>query len=219
MLPCIEVETGPAPSRSVIWLHGLGADGHDFEPVVPLLGLPPALAVRFVFPHAPAREVTVNGGMVMRAWYDIRHMDLSREEDEPGIRASQEAVEALIRREVSRGTALQSMVLAGFSQGGATALQTGLRQSDRLAGVLALSAYLPLAGTVATERSQANAEVPIFLGHGLQDAVVPFALGTASRDRLRELGHPVSWHQYPLSHSVSLDELRDVGHWLTDRLG
>ena len=218
MLPCIEIETGPNPANCVIWLHGLGADGHDFEPVVPLLGLSPGPGVRFVFPHAPAREVTVNGGMVMRAWYDIRHIDLSREEDEPGIRTSQDAVEALIQREATRGIAPEKMVLAGFSQGGAMALQTGLRQAVRIAGIVALSAYLPLAGTVAQERNPANAEVPIFLGHGLHDPVVPFAMGTASRDRLRELGHPVSWHEYRLPHSVSLDELRDVGSWLSHRL-
>jgi len=215
LLPSIEIETGPAPSRSVIWLHGLGADGHDFEPVVPLLDLPASPSVRFVFPHAPARSVTVNGGMVMRAWYDIRRADLATEEDEVGLRESQAAVEALISQEKLRGIGAERVVLAGFSQGGAVVLQTALRYAERLAGIMALSAYLPLPDAAEAERHAANTGLPIFMGHGLQDPVVPAALGITSRDRLRSFGHPISWHEYPLPHSVSLQELNDAGKWLT----
>ena len=214
----IEVETGAAPRAAVIWLHGLGADGHDFEPIVPELDLPPAPAVRFVFPHAPAMPVTVNGGMVMRAWYDVYGLDGPRREDEAGIRASQARVEALLAREKARGVGAARIVLAGFSQGGAVALQTALRHAERLAGVLALSTYLPLAATLPAEASPANRDVPVFMAHGSHDPIVPVDRATRSRDRLREAGYAVEWHEYPMAHAVCGEEIADVAAWLRARL-
>jgi phospholipase/carboxylesterase len=213
-LQAIEIETRPKPSHSVIWLHGLGADGNDFVPIVQELSLPP-LGIRFVFPHAPMRPVTINGGFVMRAWYDIAYQDLVMKEDEPGLRQSQEMIEALIAKEETRGVPMSRVVIAGFSQGGVIALQTGLRQPERLAGVMSLSAYLPLKQKVEKERNTANKEVPIFLGHGVADTMVPLSLGIASRDQLLKLGYDVDWHQYPMPHSVCAEELEDVGAWLT----
>jgi phospholipase/carboxylesterase len=213
-LQAIEIETRPKPSHSVIWLHGLGADGNDFVPIVQELSLPP-LGIRFVFPHAPMRPVTINGGFVMRAWYDIAYQDLVMKEDEPGLRQSQEMIEALIAKEETRGVPMSRVVIAGFSQGGVIALQTGLRQPERLAGVMSLSAYLPLKQKVEKERNTANKEVPIFLGHGIADTMVPLSLGTASRDQLLKLGYDVDWHQYPMPHSVCAEELEDVSAWLT----
>jgi phospholipase/carboxylesterase len=213
-LQTIEIETRPKPSHSVIWLHGLGADGNDFVPIVQELSLPP-LGIRFVFPHAPMRPVTINGGFVMRAWYDITGQDIARKEDEAGLRQSQKSIDELIANEESRGVPSSRIVLAGFSQGGVISLQTGLRQPKRLAGVMSLSAYLPLAATIAKERNAANNDVPIFLGHGTSDNVVPLALGTASRDQLIKLGYDVDWHQYPMPHSVCPEELADIGAWLT----
>ncbi|HEX4986133.1 MAG TPA: alpha/beta hydrolase [Burkholderiales bacterium] len=213
-LQVIEIETRPRPSHSVIWLHGLGADGNDFVPIVQELRLPP-LAIRFVFPHAPMRPVSVNGGFVMRAWYDIAAPDLKLQEDTKGLRESQKAVEALIAREASRGVPAGRVVLAGFSQGGAVSLQTGLRQATPLAGIMSLSAYLPVADSVEKERDPASSDVPIFLGHGTMDNVVPLPLGTASRDRLIRMGYDVDWHQYPMPHSVCPEELNDIGAWLT----
>jgi phospholipase/carboxylesterase len=214
VLESIQIETAPAPAGSVIWMHGLGADGGDFAPVLPALGLPPSLGLRFIFPHAPMRPVSVNGGFVMRAWYDVRHPDLSLMEDDAGLRESERAVKALIERERARGVAPDRVVLAGFSQGGAVALHTGLRYPERLAGILALSTYLPLSDRVESERHPANASVPVFMGHGIADPVVPFYLGASSRQRLAAMGYPVSWHEYPLPHSVSWDEIADVGRWL-----
>jgi phospholipase/carboxylesterase len=213
-LQAIEIETRPKPSHSVIWLHGLGADGNDFVPIVQELSLPP-LGIRFVFPHAPMRPVTINGGFVMRAWYDITGQDIARKEDEAGLRQSQKSIEELIAKEESRGVPSSRIVLAGFSQGGVISLQTGLRQPKRLAGVMALSAYLPLAATIAKERNAANNGAPIFLGHGTSDNVVPLALGTASRDQLIKLGYDIDWHQYPMPHSVCPEELADISAWLT----
>jgi phospholipase/carboxylesterase len=213
-LQTIEIETRPKPSHSVIWLHGLGADGNDFVPIVQELSLPP-LGIRFVFPHAPMRPVTVNGGFVMRAWYDITGQDIAKKEDEAGLRQSQKSIEELIAKEESRGVPSGRIVLAGFSQGGVISLQTGLRQPKRLAGVMSLSAYLPLAATIAKERNAANNGVPIFLGHGTSDNVVPLALGTASRDQLIKLGYDIDWHQYPMPHSVCPEELADISAWLT----
>ena len=213
-LQAIEIETRPKPSHSVIWLHGLGADGNDFVPIVQELSLPP-LGIRFVFPHAPMRPVTINGGFVMRAWYDIAYQDLVMKEDEPGLRQSQEMIEALIAKEETRGVPMSRVVIAGFSQGGVIALQTGLRQPERLAGVMSLSAYLPLTQKVEKERNTANKGVPIFLGHGVADTMVPLSLGIASRDQLLKLGYDVDWHQYPMPHSVCAEELEDVGAWLT----
>ncbi len=214
LLPAIEIETRPDPVHAVIWLHGLGADGNDFVPIVEELALPP-LGIRFVFPHAPMRPVTINGGFVMRAWYDIAYQDLVMREDEAGIRQSQELVEQLIARERTRGVPMDNIVLAGFSQGGVIALQTGLRQSERLAGVMSLSAYLPLTGLVEKERNAANQGMPVFLGHGTADNIVALSLGLSTRDTLLKLGYDVGWHQYPMAHSVCPMELRDIGNWLS----
>jgi phospholipase/carboxylesterase len=218
-LEAIEMQTGPDPRHSVIWLHGLGADGNDFAPIVPELGLPRAAAIRFIFPHAPMQPVAINNGYVMRAWYDILGADLVRREDEKGLRASQGLIEALIQREATRGIAAANLVLAGFSQGGAIALQTGLRHAERIAGIMALSTYLPIAGTVAAERSAANRDVPIFMAHGTQDPMIILARATSSRDQLIELGYSVEWHQYPMPHSVSPEEVRDIGIWLRKVFG
>ena len=214
----IEIETGRQPVASVIVMHGLGADGNDFVPVVPELGLPPDLPVRFVFPHAPMRPVTINAGMVMRAWYDVFELGGGRE-DEAGIRASQAIIEGLIAKEKARGVAAGRIVLAGFSQGGAMALQTGLRHPERLAGLLVLSAYLPLAGTLPAEASPAGREAPIFMGHGLHDDLIPVARARRSRDLLREQGYKVAWHEYPMPHSVCAEEIRDLATWLRGTLG
>jgi phospholipase/carboxylesterase len=212
LLETVEIDTGREPRATVIWLHGLGADGHDFEPIVPELGMPAAApGVRFVFPHAPLLPVTINGGAVMRAWYDVTG---DGRQDAAGIRSSQARVEALIARERARGVAARSIVLAGFSQGGAVALQTGLRHSERLAGLLALSTYLPLPDTVATEAHAANRDVPIFMSHGIQDAVIPPSWATLSRDHLVALGYAVEWREYPMPHAVCAEEIEDVGAWL-----
>lgn len=214
LLQTIELETRPKPSHSVIWLHGLGADGNDFVPIVQQLKLP-KLGIRFVFPHAPMRPVTINGGFVMRAWYDIAAQDLAMREDEAGLRESQAAIEALIAKEAARGMPASRVVLAGFSQGGVISLQTGLRYPKALAGVMSLSAYLPLAAKVPAERNAANQDTPIFLGHGMADNVVPLKLGTTTRDQLIKLEYDVDWHQYPMAHSVCPQELDDIGAWLT----
>lgn len=213
----IEIESGRgAPDAAVVWLHGLGADGHDFEPIVPELGLPATLRVRFVFPHAPMQAVTINGGIVMRAWYDIYN---DRRQDDAGIRASQARVEALLARERTRGIAARRLVLAGFSQGGAIALQTGLRHAERLAGILGLSTYLPLADAVDFEASPANRDVPIMLMHGTQDPLILLERASFSRRTLEELGYPVEWRQYPMQHAVCAEEIADIGAWLTRVLG
>lgn len=211
-LEAIELETRPNPSHAVIWMHGLGADGSDFVPIVRELDLP-QLGIRFIFPHAPMRPVTINGGFVMRAWYDIVGQDLARQEDERGIRESQNPVEQLIEKEVGRGIPANRIVLAGFSQGGVITLQTGLRYSKRLAGLLALSCYLPLAATLEKERSAANQDVPVFIGHGTSDDIVPLQRGLAARDALMKLGYKPEWHQYPMPHSVHPDEIADIGAW------
>lgn len=210
----LEIVTGLVPTGSVIWLHGLGADGHDFASIVPELGLPQSLALRFVFPHAPVMPVTINAGYMMPAWYDIAYPGLGQEEDEAGIRASQEIVEQLIVREEERGIAPSRIVLAGFSQGGAIVLHTGLRFSRRLAGVLALSTYLPLKKSLSAEASPANAQLPIFMAHGARDTVVPPPLAETSRDFLIQSGYPVEWHEYEMAHSVCPAEIADVGAWL-----
>jgi phospholipase/carboxylesterase len=215
LLDAIEIETTPAPTASIIWLHGLGADGHDFEPIVPELGLPKSTAVRFIFPHAPVRPVTINGGARMRAWYDVTP---DGQQDAGGIRASQGHVEALIARERTRGIAAGAIVLAGFSQGGAMALQTGLRHRERLAGILALSAYLPLPDTLAQEASAANRDLPIFMAHGTQDPVIPISWAKRSRDFLVGLGYVVEWHEYLMPHSVCTEEIADIGRWLCQLL-
>ena len=212
LLETIDIETGREPRAAVIWLHGLGADGHDFEPIVPELGMPAAAPpVRFVFPHAPLQPVTINGGAVMRAWYDVTG---DGRQDAAGVRSSQAHVEALIARERARGVAARAIVLAGFSQGGAVALQTGLRHPERLAGILALSAYLPLPDTVANEAHAANRDVPIVMSHGIQDPVIPLSWAKRSRDHLVALGYAVDWREYPMPHSVCAEEIEDVGRWL-----
>jgi phospholipase/carboxylesterase len=209
----IETETRTDPDAAVIWLHGLGADGADFEPIVPALELPARLAVRFVFPHAPVRAVTINMGMRMRAWYDVYQLG-GGAEDEAGIRASQRLLEGLIERERARGIAARRIVLAGFSQGGAIALQTGLRHVERLAGIMALSTWLPLAGTLAAERHAANADVPVFMAHGAMDEMIVLERAERSRDRLRELGYAPEWHEYPMGHAVCPEEVSAIGAWL-----
>ena len=214
LLETVEVETGPAPRACVIWLHGLGADGHDFEPIVPELDLPPELAVRFVFPHAPLQAVTINGGAVMRAWYDVYGLDGVRREDAAGVRASQERIEALIARERERGFAASHVVLAGFSQGGAMAVHTGLRHPERLAGIMALSCFVPLPDALAAEASPANRDVPVFMAHGTDDPLIPLARARSGRDLLVSLGHLVEWHEYPMPHSVCGPEVADISAWL-----
>jgi len=217
-LEAIEIETGAAPTAAVLWLHGLGADGTDFVPVVDALDLPDR-AIRFVFPHAPMRPVTINQGYVMRAWYDVLSMDFGRRADERGVRESQGLIEAMIAREVDRGIAASGIVLAGFSQGGAIALQTGLRHAARLAGIMALSCYVPLAESLDAERSAANRDVPVFMAHGTQDPVIPVHLARESRDLLERLGYDVAWHEYPMEHSVSPEEVEAIGAWLRRVLG
>ncbi len=218
LLPTVERETGDHPTHSVIWLHGLGADGNDFAPIVPELASPQWPALRFVFPHAPVRPVTINGGMPMRAWYDILGMDLMSRQDATGMRASIDAVEALIARENERGVPSERIVLAGFSQGGAIALSAGLRHAQRLAGIVALSTYLPLADALASERSAANAQAPIFWGHGTMDPVVILQRGLDSRAALEALGYAVEWHTYPMPHSVCAEEIVDLRRWFDARL-
>ena len=213
-LEAIEIETAASPAASIVWMHGLGADGHDFVDIVPELGLPERPGVRFVFPHAPMRPVTINGGYVMRAWYDIRDDAGIRREDPAGVRASQKSIEALIQRERERGLPARSIVIAGFSQGGAMALQTSLRHGERLAGVMALSCSLPLADTLAAEASPANRDVPIFMAHGTHDPMIPMARALRARERLVGLGYRVEWHEYQMPHSVSLEEVRDISAWL-----
>jgi phospholipase/carboxylesterase len=214
-LESLEVETAPSPDRAVVWMHGLGADGHDFVDIVPALRLPSRPAVRFVFPHAPMQPVTINGGAVMRSWYDIRPDGGGRREDEQGIRRSQVRVEALIAREKARGVPAGRVVLAGFSQGGAMALQTGLRHPERLAGIMALSCYLPLADQVGAEAAAANRDVPIFMAHGTGDPLIPLARARRASEILTGLGHRVEWHEYPMPHAVCDAEVREIGAWLT----
>lgn len=214
----VEVSTGPSPDFSVIWLHGLGADGHDFEPVVPMLGLPRDAAVRFVFPHAPVRPVTLNGGMPMRAWYDIISLTERRDQDEAGVAASTQLVHALMDRERQRGVPPERQIIAGFSQGGAMALHVALRFPERLAGLIALSSYLLFADRLQAEASAANRDLPTFIAHGTQDPVVAYAYGERSARHLEAMGYPVEWRSYPMPHSVSPAELVDIGRFLTARL-
>jgi phospholipase/carboxylesterase len=214
MLTAIEIETGDNPTHAIIWLHGLGADGHDFVPIVDELDLPSKKRIRFIFPHAPERPVTINGGYVMRAWYDIYHADFNHRQDESGIRESQQAIDALIIREQQRGIPTQHIFLAGFSQGGAMALQTGLRQAQPLSGIIALSCYLPLVETLATEASPSNASIPILMTHGINDPVIPIAYAIASKDELLAAHYQVDWHQYLMAHTVCGPEIADISYWL-----
>lgn len=213
-LQTLELQTGDQPVASIVVLHGLGADGNDFVPIAQELDLSAVGPVRFVFPHAPVRPVTLNGGMAMRAWYDILGPDLARREDEAGLRASITQVQALLDREAERGIPPARTVLMGFSQGCAMTLLTGLRAPQRLAGLVGLSGYLPLAATTAAERSAANRDTPVFLAHGRFDPMVALARGAASRDALLALGQPVQWHEYPMQHSVCAEEIADLNRWL-----
>ena len=214
LLPSIELETAPNPTGSVIWLHGLGADGNDFVPIVPELGLPQVLRLRFVFPHAPVRAVTINNGMRMRAWYDISAADLTNRADLAGVRESQSQLEALIAHERARAIAAERVVLAGFSQGGAIALYTGLRHAERLAGIMALSTYLVAPQALAVEASAANRAAQIFMAHGTADPIVRFQWGEASKSMLEAAGYLMEWHSYRMEHSVCLEEVRAIGAWL-----
>ena len=217
-LPAIEIETGPEPRHAVIWLHGLGADGHDFEPIVPELVERRWPALRFVFPHAPVRPITINGGMAMRAWYDISGLEIAQRQDEAGIRASIRLLGELIEREAARGIDAGNVFLAGFSQGGAIVLSGGLRHASRLGGIIALSTYLPMAEKTDVEASSANRDVPIFMAHGMLDPTISHALGEMSRDYLAQRGYAIDWHAYPMAHAVCAEEIADLRRWLGARL-
>ena len=210
-LETLEIETAPDPQASIIWMHGLGADGNDFAPLADEIELP--IGVRYIFPHAPMMPVSINGGYVMRAWYDISDAAIRRE-DEAGVRASQQLVEVLLAREKSRGVAANRIVLAGFSQGGAIALQAGLRHAERLAGIMALSTYVPLADQLAREASPANRSVPIFMAHGTADPMIPIARAHSSRDLLLQQGYALEWSEYRMPHSVCPEEIDAIGVWL-----
>jgi phospholipase/carboxylesterase len=216
VLKHIALATGNNPRHSIIWLHGLGADGTDFAPLADEMTLP--VPVRYIFPHAPMQPVTVNGGFVMRAWYDIVGSDIGAAQDEKGVRASQAELEKLIAQEKSRGVPASNIYLAGFSQGGAIVLHTGLRHAETLGGILALSTYLPLASTVAAEAVEAARATPIFMAHGLHDPVVPYSLGARSAELLRELGCALEWREYPMPHSVCMEEVQDIEAWLKARI-
>jgi phospholipase/carboxylesterase len=210
----VSLQTGPNPNAAVIWLHGLGADGNDFVPVVPELDLSGCGDIRFMFPHAPTMPVTINGGYVMRAWYDILGADLVRREDETGVIQSAQLIEQLIAQQRAAGIASQRIVLAGFSQGCAMSLFTGLRHHEKLGGIVALSGYLPLADKTALQRHAANQATPIFMAHGSEDPVVPQARAEAARDLLTQLGYSVQWHSYPMQHSVHPQEIQQIGQFL-----
>ena len=217
LLPCLEIESGNnEPTHSIIWLHGLGADGNDFAPIVNELTL--NNPIRFIFPHAPTMPVTINNGMVMPAWYDIQGADFRQGQDSAGIRASEQQLRALIEREINRGIAAERILLAGFSQGGALVLHAGLRYPLPLAGILVLSAYLPLADTLPVEAADANRAVPLMMAHGKQDPVVPLSLAGQSRDLLQQQGYTVAWHTYAMAHALCPEELLDIREWLVDRL-
>lgn len=220
LLPAVVVEPPGRHSASVIWLHGLGADGHDFEALVPELGLAADHGIRFIFPHAPMRPITINNGYVMRGWYDIRNLEsIDKDEDCDGIRESEQQVERWISEERAQGITSERIVLAGFSQGGVIALQSALRHKEPLAGVMALSTYLGCAETLADERHPANASIPVLMAHGLHDDILPIHLGQQSRDKLLNAGYRVEWYEYPMPHSVHPDEVSTISRWLTERLG
>jgi len=217
LLRAVEIETGGAVRSAIVWMHGLGADGHDFEPIVPHLGLKDR-GVRFVFPHAPRRAVTINGGLLMPAWFDVRSQDFGADIDASGIRASVVQVEALIAREKERGVPAGRILLAGFSQGGVIALCSALRHPERLAGVMGLSTFLTAEALVEGDLSAANAGLPVFMGHGDEDPMIPIAWAEAARDRLLALGHPVAWKSYPMAHQVCAEEIADIAAWIRERL-
>lgn len=218
LLECVQTETGVDPKIAVIWLHGLGADGHDFGPIVPELVARDWPAIRFVFPHAPKRAITINGGMPMRAWYDIKGMEIAQRQDETGIRESIVQLETLIAREIERGVPAANVFLVGFSQGAAMVLSGGLRYHQRLAGIIALSGYLPLDQQLMTERSKENADVPILMAHGSVDTVVAEPLGMLGRDFLRSLGYQVDWRSYRMAHQVCSEEIADLRKWIAERI-
>jgi phospholipase/carboxylesterase len=207
-------ETGSTPEYCVIWLHGLGADGHDFFPIVPELKLPDQPGVRFIFPHAPQQPVTINGGYVMRAWYDIVAPDLTTRQDKDGILHSAQLIGKLIDEQVQQGISREKIIVAGFSQGGAMALHIGLRESERLSGIMALSCYLPLANEMPLAKADDKRDLPIFMAHGSYDPVVPIQAGIMSREILAQLGYTVSWKDYPMEHSVCAEEIADISQWL-----
>ena len=217
-LETVEIVTGPNPTAAVVWLHGLGADGHDFEPIVPQLGWAGAPDIRYVFPHAPVRPVTINGGMPMRAWYDILTIDSERGHDTEGVVASVNQVAGLVRREIESGIPSQRIILAGFSQGGAIALQLALRYPRQLAGVVALSSYMLFADRIATQRHEQNANLPAFVAHGTADPMVPLAMGEAAARKLEQMGHPVEWHSYPMQHAVCPEEIGHLSAWMKKHL-
>lgn len=218
LLPAIELQTGHNPIASVIWLHGLGADGNDFVSVVRELKLPDNLPIRFIFPHAPMRPVSINGGYVMRAWYDLGQGPNGLQSNEQDIRASQIEIEKLIEHEISRGVASDKIILAGFSQGGVIALQTGLRHNKKLNGIMALSTYLGMPDLLEKEASAINKTIPIFMAHGDQDNVINISLGAKSRDALSENGYAIDWHDYPMAHSVCMEEIEDISTWMLKQL-
>jgi phospholipase/carboxylesterase len=213
----LELNTGDAPKGTVIWMHGLGADCWDFVPIVKELNLPESLPLRFIFPQAPSRPITINGGHVMPGWYDISMADIERKPDEAGVRESQKSIDDLISREMARGIASDKIILAGFSQGGAIALQAGLRQTQPLAGILALSTYLTLGDSLAKEKTMANANIALLMAHGTQDPVVPLGLAKASRDALAQAGYKVEWREYAMEHSVCGEEIEEVSMWIQAR--
>ena len=213
----IELVTGIDPKGTVIWMHGLGADCWDFVSVVKELGLPADLPLRFIFPQAPSRAITINNGQVMPGWYDISMTELHRKPDEAGVRQSQASIDQLIAREISRGIAAEKIILAGFSQGGAIALQVGLRHRELLGGILALSTYLTLDDSLAAEATIANANIPILMAHGTQDPLIPLSLALASRAKIEARGYKVDWHEYPMPHSVCMEEIEDIGVWIQAR--
>ena len=214
---CVEVTTGANPVGSVIWLHGLGADGHDFEPIVPELHLPADLPLRFVFPHAPVRPVTINGGMAMRAWYDIVTLDSEGRADAAGVHESTALLEGLIAREKDRGIAADKIIIAGFSMGGAIAINTALHTKEKLAGLMALSTYLPLPSEV--EGSTGSRDLPVFMAHGSFDPMLPMQWGQVSAEKLKEIGFTIEWHDYPMAHAVCAEEIRDIREWLIKTYG
>lgn len=214
LLSAVEIETGSKPAHAILWMHGLGADGNDFVPIINELTVSSKIPIRFIFPHAPERSVTINGGYVMRAWYDIYGANIGASEDETGIRASQKAIDALIENELRRGIASTHIVLAGFSQGGAIALQAGLRQKNKLGGIMALSCYLPLSTSLHHEAQATNTATPIFMAHGTYDAIVPITLATSSKEKLLQAHYTVDWHEYSMEHSVCNQEIDDIDQWL-----
>jgi len=215
-LPQITLDTSANPLHSIIWLHGLGADGQDFVPIAEEISLP--VAVRYIFPHAPKQPVTINAGFIMRSWYDILATDMDKQQDSVGIRASQTEIEKLIAQERERGVLAENIFLAGFSQGGAIALHTGLRHAEQLGGILALSTYLPIAESLKKEASSANKNTNLFMAHGSSDPIVPYTLGKHSYELLMQQGYQIDWHEYAMPHSVCKDEVHDIERWLSQQL-